>query len=142
MEPIPDEVIRKLQEIRYLGGKADTEDILTLLKIRLHQLKRAFICIDAIDELEPKVRLQLFNILKELGTNNTHLFLTGRNHIENEIQNHLQAIQRNKIVISANPHDIRTFLEQQIKDDSNPDAMDEVLVGEIIDTIIKKSHGM
>ena len=55
-EPIPDEVTKKLQDIKQQRGKLGIEDCLALLKIRLHQLQHAFICIDAVDELEPKVR--------------------------------------------------------------------------------------
>ena len=142
MEPIPDEVIQKLQDIRRQGGKLGTEDCLALLKIRLHQLQCAFVCIDAVDELEPKVQRQLLNILNELGTN-TRLFLTGRGHIESEVQNRLQVVPKNKVVISACQQDIQAFVKEQIiTDDPYPDAMDQVLVEDIVDAIIKKAKGM
>ena len=109
-----------------------------------HQLKRAFICIDAVDELEPVVRRQLLNALRELGTRcrNIQLFLTGRGHIESEVQKYFQVTQRYSIVISANEQDIKTFVGQQILDDPNPDAMDKLLEKDITDAIIKKSRGM
>ena len=138
-ELIPEEVIEKLLEIRHLGGKVGTEDNLALLKIQLNHFKRAFICIDAIDELEPKVRRQLLDILKELGT---YLFLTGRHHIEDEVQQRLQVMQRYKIIISASQQDIQEFVQQQIIDDPNGDAMDKVLEKDIVDAITKKSQGM
>lgn len=152
-EPIPDEVIQNLHDIRRQGGKVGTEDI---LGIRLQQLKCAFIYIDAVDELDPKVQRELLDVLKELATNydNTRLFLTGRGHIESEVQNRLQVIQKrkaapqeikkviNKVIISASEQDIQEFLEQQINDDLNPDAMNEVLAKDIVDAIIKKSQGM
>ena len=142
LKPIPDEVIEKLNDIQRRGGKVGREDILALLKIRLQQLKRAFICIDAVDELDPKVQQQLLNVLKELGTNNTRLFLTGRGHIESEVKKYLQIGQRYRVVISASQQDIQEFLEEQIKDDLNPEAMDRVLAKDIVDAIIKKSQGM
>ncbi|RPB22624.1 hypothetical protein L211DRAFT_869126 [Terfezia boudieri ATCC MYA-4762] len=138
-KPIPDAVIGRLNDIRHRGGKAGAEDILGLLNIWLPQLERAFICIDAVDELEPKVQQQLLDILKELGINNIRLFLTGRSHIENEVQKRLRVVQQYKIVISASRQDIQDYLEQQIKDDLNPDAMDEALAADIVDAIIKKS---
>ena len=113
-----------------------------MLKIRLHQLKRAFICIDAVDELEPKVLQQLLNVLKELLTHNAHLFLTGRGHIESEVQKYLQVVQEYKVTISAKEKDIQEFVEQQIADDLNPDAMDELLAKEVINAIITNSQGM
>ena len=141
-EPIPDEVIQKLQDIRRRGGKLGTEDILALLKTQLSQLKHAFTCIDAIDELEPKVRRQLLNALKELKTNNTRLFLTGRGYVENEVREYFQVTQACTVVISANEQDIEAFVRQQIMDDPYSDVMDEVLEKDIVDAIIKGSQGM
>ena len=144
-EPIPDEIIKKLRDIQHGGRKAETGDILALLKIRLHQLKRAFICIDAVDELEPKVRQQLFNILKELVTNsNIRVFLTGRGHVKSEVQQRFKVEQEYTVEISASQQDIRAFVRQQIKEDNdlNPDAIDTALAVDIEDAIIAKSKGM
>ena len=141
-QPIPDEVVQKLHCIRNQGKKVETEDILAMLKMHLNQFKRVFICIDAVDELESKVLQELLNILKELVTNNTRLFLTGRGHVESEVRKHLQVAQKYKVVISANQQDIQGFVEQQIMGDLNPDAMDGVLAKDIVDAIIKKSQGM
>ena len=141
-EPIPKEVTEKLQEIQRQGGKAGTEEILALLEIRLQQLKRTFICIDAVDELEPTVQEQLLGVLKKLGTNNTCLFLTGRGHIESRVQKHFQVMRGFKVEISASQQDIQDFLGQQIQEDLNSDAMDEALAKDIVDAIIHKSRGM
>lgn len=142
LKPRADEVIGELNDIWQWDREAESEDILGLLKIRLQQLKRAFICIDAVDELEPRVQQQLLDGLKGLSTNNTRLFLTGRDHIESEVQKRLQVGQRYKIVISASQQDMQEFLGQQIENDLNPDAMDDVLAKDIIDTIMRKSQGM
>ena len=114
---VPDEVIKKLQEIKSRRGKLGTGDCLALLKVRLYQLKHAFICIDAIDELEPKVRRELLKVLKELSTNNTRLFLTGRQHVESEVQKYFQVAPGYAVVISASKQDIEVFIRQQIRDD-------------------------
>ena len=145
-EFIPDEVIQKLQKIQREGGKVGDKDNLALLEILLqqHQLKCAFICIDAIDELEQVVRRQLLNALRELGTRcrNIRLFLTGRGHIESEVQKCFQVAQKYTVVISASEQDIKTFVGQQILNDPYPDAMDEFLEKDITDAIIEKSRGM
>ena len=143
-QPIPDGVVEKLHDIQRQGKKVETEDILALLKIRLQQFKRAFICIDAVDELEPRVLQQLLRVLKDLVTSDsdTRLLLTGRGHIESDIQKHLQVAQENKAIISASQQDIQKFVELQIMDDLNSDAMDDVLAKDIMDTIIEKSQGM
>ena len=145
-EFIPDEVIQKLHKIQREGGKVGAKDNLALLEILLqqHQLKRAFICIDAVDELEPIVRRQLLNALGELGTRcrNIRLFLTGRGHIESEVQKCFQVTESYSVVISTNEQDIKTFIGQQILDDPYPDSMDEFLEKDMTDAIIKKSQGM
>ena len=141
--PIPDEVTQKLHNIQHHGRKADTGDILPLLKIWLHQLKCAFICIDAVDELEPSVRQQLLDVLKELLNHNARIFLTARGHIESEVKKRLIVTQnQNTVIISASEQDIREFVMQQIKKDTNPDAMDGELAKDIADAITKKSQQM
>ena len=81
-------------------------------------------------------------MLKGLVTNNTHLFLTGRSHIESEVQKYFQVVERYKVTISASQQDIQEFVEKQITNDLDPDAMDEILAKDIIDAIVKRSHGM
>ena len=117
---------------------------MALLKIRLQQLDHAFICIDALDELEPKVRQQLLTVLKDLGPNNTHVFLTGRGHIESEVQKSLQVLQEYTVIINASERDIQAFITQQLVEDHdlNPEAMDEILAKDIVDMIVAKSQGM
>ena len=145
-ELIPNEVIQKLQEIRHKSMKVGIEDILALLRIRLHQLKHVFICIDAVDELEPKVRQQLLNILKDLVTQNknTHLFLTGRGHVMGEVQKRFKVAQGYIVDIAASQQDIKEFVRQQIKEDQdlNPETIDAVFAKDIEDVIIEKSKGM
>ena len=141
-QPIPDEVVQILRTIRNQAKKVEAEDILAMLEIWLHQFKRAFICIDAIDELEPKVLQQLLNVFKVLVTKNIRLLLTGRDHIESEVHKHLRVTPQYKVMVSASHEDIQEFIKQQIMDDLNPDAMDEALAKDIVDTIIKKSRGM
>ena len=141
-EPIPEKVIQKLLDIRRLGGKVGVEDNLAFLKILLHQLKCAFICIDAIDELEPQVLRQLLKVLRELSSNSARLFLTGRDHIRSEIEKFFQTSQSYATTISASQHDIQEFVRQQIADDPNEDAMDKALEKDTIDAIVKKSDGM
>ena len=143
IEPIPDQIIQKLHHIQRQGGKLGVEETMALLKIRLDQLKCAFICIDAVDELEPQVRRQLLNVLKkELCTNNIRLFLTGRQHIESEIQKCFQVEDKYRVIISSHYGDIQEFLQQQIRDDVIEGAIDKVLEKNIISVIIRKSQGM
>ena len=145
--PIPVEVIKKLQNTHNLGRKLGTEDTLALLKIWLDQLKQlsqtTFICIDAVDELQPLVRQQLLDVLRELVTDyNIRLFLTGRGHIQSEVQKRFEVAQKHEM--SPSQQDIRNFVRQKIKEDEhlNPEAMDDVMANDIEGAIIKKSKGM
>ena len=140
---MPDEVIQKLQAIERQRGKVGSEDALALLKIRLQQLDHAFICIDALDELETKVRQQLLKVLRDVGAT-THLFLTGRGHIESEVQKCLEVLPGYTVIINASKRDIQQFIRQQLAEDYdlNPDLMDEGLETDIVDKIVTKSQGM
>ena len=131
---IPEEIIQKLQDIRRRASKPGIEDSLALLRTWLHQLNRVFICIDAVDELEPKILHQLLSVLQGLvtnskfGSNKIRIFLTGRSHIEAEVQKYLPVGQNHKVTIRAS-QDIQEFVEQQITSDTN---QDDVLAKDIV----------
>ena len=141
-QQILDEVAEQIQLIQRSRRNIGTEDISPLLKQRLKQFNRAFICIDAADELEPEVLQQLLKVLKDFVTNNTRIFLTGRGYIQSKIEEYLKIVPRYKATISANQQDIQKFVEQEIMHDRDSDAMDELLAQDIVDTIIMKSQGM
>ena len=132
---------QKLRGLKFQGKKIEAKDNLDLLETQLQQLRRAYICIDAIDELELKVRRELLDVLKKLSTNNTRLFLTGRSHIEHEVEKYFQVAQEYIVTISASDQDIQQFVKKQIEDD-NSDTMDEVLAKDIEDAIVRKAQGM
>ena len=142
--PLPGEVVKELQVIQCAGGKAGLKHNLALLKKQLQQLEHAFICIDAVDELDSDVRRNLLKELKELAVKNTRLFFTGRDHIESEIQKQFEIGEENKVIISATRQDIEEFVSERIQKNRGQDseAMDDVLAKDIIDTIIEKSQGM
>ena len=140
--PISNEITKKLQVIQREGGKTGFEDNLALLKIQLQHLDRAFICIDAIDELDPDVRWKLLKGLEDLGATNTCFFLTGRDHIESEVQEVFKISEANKVVIRATPQDITGFVSEKIRENRNSKAMDDELAADIINKIIEKSQGM
>ena len=117
-------------------------DISKMLKTLLPHLHRSFLCLDALDELESHTR---FTLLKALRTEfgNARIFLTGRPHIEPEVNRALQ-IQLDAMHIEANEGDIRGFLIHEIGKDMNinPDDMNEQLREEILEAIISKANGM
>ena len=118
------------------------DDILALLQVMLQQLECAFICIDALDELEAKTRSQLLQELSHLIAQSTckslRVFLTGRKHIQAEVQK----LSKISVEIVAHPDDIRSYLKREIEADENSESMDEVLRDDIVTTLVDRSQQM
>jgi len=139
---VPKTIITTLESIKKKGQRAEIGDISKMLTILLPHLNRSFLCLDALDELEPRTR---FTLLKALRTefNSARIFLTGRPHIEPEVNGALQ-IQLDAMHIEANEGDIRGFLIHEIEEDMNinPDDMNDQLREEILEAVISKADGM
>ncbi|RPB19268.1 hypothetical protein L211DRAFT_794727 [Terfezia boudieri ATCC MYA-4762] len=136
---IPDAVGISLENI---NGEADMSQI---LKFVIQQLAASghFLCIDALDELEPGTR---FKLLKALQTvfGNSRIFLTGRHHIASDVSRILQISLVDSIQITPNLFNVRAYLSYEIELDQemNPDDMNEQLKEEILDGIVSKAQGM
>ncbi|KAF8417386.1 hypothetical protein EV426DRAFT_376156 [Tirmania nivea] len=143
MPHVPDEVAEMLGLIQRERKRIEVKDALQALKFILLQLDHAFLCIDALDELEPRIRKDLLEILRVELTNTVKLklFLTGRPHIPLEVNQWLQ-VQQDPINIQASPDDIRKYLINEIACDPRPDAMNDTLQHEIVNEITHKSEGM
>ena len=139
MIPVAQEARDSLKKI---AGNASKDDLLALLQTTLQHLERAFICIDALDELEAKTRKHLLKEIKCLATHNDSLrvFLTARTHIQVEVE--IQELSNISVEITAHPDDIRSYLKREIADDANPDDMDETLQSEIITSLVERSQQM
>ncbi|KAF8435913.1 hypothetical protein BGX38DRAFT_1099857, partial [Terfezia claveryi] len=139
---IPDAVVKLLESQQNNIGKADASQ---MLKFVIPQLAASghFLCIDALDELEPGTR---FDLLKAIQTEfgNSRIFLTGRHHIASDVSRILQIPSVDSMQITPNPIDVRAYLSYEIGLDweRNPDDMNEQLKEEILDGIISKTQGM
>jgi len=139
---VPETIYTVLESIKKQGQRAEIGDISTMLKVLLPRLDRSFLCLDALDELESRTRFTLLKALRtEFGS--ARIFLTGRPHIELEVNRALQ-IQLDAMHIEANEDDIRGFLIHEIEEDMNinPDDMNKQLREEILEAIIGKAGGM
>jgi len=139
---VPDTIITTLESIKKKGQRVKIGDISKMLKVLLPHLDRSFLCLDALDELDSHTRFTLLQALRtEFG--NARIFLTGRPHIEPEVNRALQ-IQLDAMHIKANECDMRGFLIHEIEKDMNinPDDMNEQLREEILEAIIGKADGM
>jgi len=143
---IPNEVIDKLEAVEERKTKVELGDVLVMLKFILARVDSSFLCIDALDELEPQTRRKLLDILSnelQLG-NKTRLFFTGRPHMQSEVQSYFKIQHDQEVEIIANEHDIRQYVSHKIAEDrrANPDAMNETLESEILLALVARSQGM
>ena len=126
------------------GKRLEKHHILQMVKFAVPQLNGpSFLCIDALDELEPRVRHELLKVLQsEFGP--SRIFITGRPHIRSEVNSVFQAHQHDPIHITADLGDVRAYLTHEIELDMevNPEDMNEQLKEDILKAIINQAKGM
>ena len=121
---------------KFIGGKRlALAEIVELLQ-DISSSRATFICLDALDECPAGHRVKLLHSLNELlqKSPSARIFLTGRPHILGEVEKHLTGRAATRS-IAATEDDIITFLRAKLKEDTIPDAMDESLEEEIIQSI-------
>ena len=137
VEEIPEEISKAYQSRKNaIGGQGlQISDILRMLQI-MSSRRRAFICIDAIDECATEHQIKLLDSLCQLlqQSPRTRIFLTGRPHILPEIGRRL-AGRVTCISISPKGDDIVTYLRSSLAADTAPDAMDSTLEADILKKI-------
>ncbi|KAI5816811.1 hypothetical protein BZA77DRAFT_55411 [Pyronema omphalodes] len=116
------------------------------------QLRKFYICIDALDECTARHRAEFIEALSKISgevgqgrkQNGIRIFFTTRPHINWE-----ELMTRNPgigsvdhICLKAHPEDIRTYISHEIDVDDDSDCMDKELRNEILDTIVANSDGM
>jgi hypothetical protein len=120
----------------------DIETGRTIINLILEQFDRVYVCFDALDELQPDVRLSLLEFFKTVSGTTLRLFVTGRSNVESELTNFLVDKPTTKIPIVANVEDIELYLAQRLSQDRYPEAMDEILQAQIKHKILEWSQGM
>lgn len=135
---IPDMVDQAFQDARRgVGGRSPhLPQMLNFFSMILSFFHRAFICVDALDELLLEHRIKLLRSLHQIMQNspNVRFFLTGRPHIREEIERYLT---KSPYIIAIQPRheDIKNYLTMRLDDDPYPYAMDDDLKLEIIKNI-------
>ena len=142
---IPDEVQNAFEraEKQADGCGLRLPEILDMLTKILPSLKRAFICIDALDEFPIKQRAQLWDSLQRVVREcaNTRLFLTGRPQIRTEVEDYLPE-EADMVAIEPTSEDIRRYIEERLKGDLDKRTIDKGLREEIRRVIPKRVSGM
>jgi len=137
LEEIPEEILEAYKDRKNaIGGQGpQISDILKMLQIASTR-KRAFICIDALDECATEHQVKLLDSLGQLlqQSPGTRIFVTGRPHIRPEIGRRLSE-RVTSMSISSKRDDIATYLHSKIAADTTPDAMDSALEADILEKI-------
>ena len=149
---IPSDIISSFDTAEQKDISLELKEAIAMLAIVLQRFQRGFICIDALDELEPAAQRTILQSLKELmlrTDSNIFLYLTGRPIVKPEVNQQLckspQSLASTgvEIEITASMDDIKHLLLHYIREkDRHPSAMNEVLKKKILDTITEKSDGM
>jgi hypothetical protein len=139
----PEEITKTFQEKGKKEHKRlELADACQLLKVALQQFQRTYICIDALDESEDLHRKEFLQSLGNVMTNSTRMFLTGRPHVQSDVERVLSARSPTAVQLVANQDDIMKYVSHHIEEDSDPDIMSDQLKKEIVTTIAAASQGM
>lgn len=128
----------------HIGGRAPRlSQILGMFPRVLACFRQAFICVDALDELVVEHRSEFLCGLRQIleKSPNTKLFLTGRSHIQSELENRTPCAIS---VISIQPSmdDIKSYLKTKLDSDPDSEAMDASLRLEIVTKITQEFSEM
>jgi len=137
LEEIPAKIARAFRDQKNVIGrrKLGLDEIIEMLQ-DITSSRHTLICIDALDECMAEYRARLLDSLKQIlhKSPSTRIFLAGRLHIRDEVEERLTGMVA---VVSVTPvkGDIIRFLRAKLKEDITPDAMDKNLEEDIIVTI-------
>ena len=137
---IPEEVTQVFQNAKECleGQDSLLPTILNLFPSVIASFSQVFMSIDALDELSADTRFKLFHSLRQVtqGSPKTRLLLTGRSHIQPELDEYL-AKPMVSVTIQPTPDDIEMFSRWKLDQDLVPDHMDDDLRLEITAQIHK-----
>ena len=144
LENIPAKVTQAFREEgKGIGGrKLGLGEVVEMLQ-DISSSRPTFICIDALDECVAEYRGKLLDSLGKIlhKSPTTRVFLAGRLHIRDEVENHL-AGRVVSVSVTPTKDDIIQFLRARLGEDTIRDAMDKSLEEDIIKTIPEVVSGM
>jgi len=143
LERIPQEIEAAFQgsKSQLDGRELETGAIVKLLISTLGILKRSYICVGGLGEFPQAHRPEFFKSLVQViqESPGTRLFLTGRPHIEEEMELYFTSM---KVPIKPTEEDIQNYLTMRLSNDTQPRVMSPDLREEILRTIPKKISDM
>ena len=145
IEGVPEEVRRTFEEKKMtIGGwgPPPLPDIVRMLQIITSSL-RTFVCIDALGQCPAAHRVKLLDSLQQIvkSSPRTRIFITGRPHVQAEIE---KCLPGRVISMSVGPskNHIMEYLRLRLDEDEIPDAMDECLEADILEKIPENMSDM
>ena len=137
LSEVPERIVKAFQDSRKVDGgrRLALAEIVEFLQ-DISSSRCTFICIDALDECLAEHRAKLLDSLNQIlqKSRGARIFLTGRPHIRGEVDEHLAGRAATRS-ITPTKGDIIIFLRAKLKEDTIPEAMDESLEEEIIQSI-------
>jgi len=131
---VPEEIEVAFQKAQdRVGGRGlRVPEAVSLLKAALAPLDRAFICIDALDELLGRHLSQLLRSLLDvsLSCRGISFFFTGRPHIQAAIERYFSG-RVQFLQVKPRREDIMRYVEMMLDEDPDPEAMNADLLAEI-----------
>ena len=126
---IPEAIAREFgKEKRVIGGRGlQISGILKMLQT-IVATRRAFICIDALDECVPESRMVILESLSHIlqGSQNTRIFMTGRPHVRSGVEKGLGGAAT-FLLIQATEDGVLRFLREKLRKDAAPAIMSSTL---------------
>ena len=122
-----------------IGGRGlRLEGLMGMLRMAIALLPQVFICIDALDECLPKHLPELLESLRDIVRESpmVRIFLTGRPYVGEDIHGYFPKAAA--IPLSPKTDDIRNYLQMRLDKDLVPQAMDNNLRADIIQTILER----
>jgi hypothetical protein len=141
---VPDEIYQTFLKSKKARKGLELAEACKMLALCLQFFSRAYICIDALDECDHEHRREFLRSLNQVlqDSTSTHLFLTGRPHIESDVNDCLAIKYPDPVQIKPTEEDIKKYIAHRINDGLNPGTMDKSLRQEIETTITAMSKGM
>jgi len=137
LREVPKEIAQAYEDQKgVIGGRGPRlANIVEMLQNTV-SIKRTFICIDALDECAAGHRVKILDSLNQilLKSPGTRMIVTGRPHIEAEVEKRLSG-RGTALRITPRRHDIISYLHSKLNEDIRPDAMDSSLKADILEKI-------
>ena len=134
---IPETIARDFRKERgSIGGRRPQIPGILKMFQTIAATRRAFICVDALDECAPENRMVVLGSLGEIlqGSPNTRLFMTGRSHVRSEVERELGGAAT-FVFIQVTEDGVLTFLREKLRKDTIPDMMSSTLEEDIMKSI-------